>query len=40
MSICNALRAVALKVLGEILGGLALILLASLLLIAYGGIRW
>lgn len=37
MTLQEALRAVALKVLGEIFGGLAFLLLASSLIIAYGG---
>jgi hypothetical protein len=40
MAFYNALRALALKVLSQILGGLALILLAGSLLIVYGGSVW
>lgn len=40
MSFYNALRAAALEVLKEILGGIALILLVGSLLIVYGGYVW
>ncbi len=40
MALLEGLRAAALEVLKEILGGIALILLVGSLLIVYGGYVW